>query len=79
MNVIITRAKSLLIIVGDPCTLAVNPNWAKLIKYCGENNALIDKDPEQVQEKPKIRAKTPVRKRILQKAVFEIKLNHSKQ
>lgn len=49
MNVIITRAKCLLIIVGNPLTLASNSNWEKLIKYCDDNNALIDKEPENEQ------------------------------
>lgn len=44
MNVILTRAKSLLIIVGDPHTLSKDPNWATLIEYCIENRALIQGD-----------------------------------
>lgn len=44
MNVVITRAKSLLIIVGDPHTLCLDENWEKLIEYCIQNNALIQGD-----------------------------------
>lgn len=40
-NVMITRAKCLLIIVGDPHCLQYDSNWNKLIEYCLENNAMI--------------------------------------
>lgn len=40
-NVMITRAKSLLVIVGDPHSLQHDANWNKLIEYCLENNAMI--------------------------------------
>lgn len=40
-NVMITRAKCLLVIVGDPHALQHDPNWNKLIEYCLENNAMI--------------------------------------
>lgn len=36
----VTRAISLLIVVGDHTTLQSDPNWAKMIKYCNENLAL---------------------------------------
>ncbi|XP_042321796.1 helicase MOV-10 [Sceloporus undulatus] len=38
-NVAITRAKALLIIVGNPMTLAKDLHWAEFLKYCRENNA----------------------------------------
>ncbi|XP_046748757.1 putative helicase MOV-10 [Diprion similis] len=38
-NVAITRAKSLLITVGNQRILQVDPYWDKLITYCKENNA----------------------------------------
>lgn len=41
MNVIITRAKALLIIVGDSNTLTSDENWRKLVHYCLENNAIV--------------------------------------
>lgn len=40
-NVMITRAKSLLVIVGDPHSLQHDANWNKLIGYCLENNAMV--------------------------------------
>lgn len=39
LNVSITRAKSLLIIVGNPFTLQLDRNWYHLIKFCKENRA----------------------------------------
>lgn len=41
MNVAITRAKCLLIIIGDEHTLKLDNNWAALIEYCLDNNSLI--------------------------------------
>ncbi|XP_046486556.1 putative helicase MOV-10 [Neodiprion pinetum] len=38
-NVAITRAKSLLITVGNQRILQVDPYWDQLIKYCRDNNA----------------------------------------
>lgn len=43
LNVIITRAKCLLIVVGDPWTLSANSDWKQLISYCIQNKALVDK------------------------------------
>ncbi|XP_031638515.1 putative helicase mov-10-B.1 [Contarinia nasturtii] len=40
-NVMITRAKCLLIIVGDPHSLQNDSNWNSLIEYCLDNNAMI--------------------------------------
>lgn len=37
----LTRAKSLLIVIGDPFTLEQDENWLELMKYCLENEALI--------------------------------------
>lgn len=37
----LTRAISLLIIVGNHEALQMDPNWAELINFCNENKALI--------------------------------------
>uniref|UniRef100_A0A6J0SIU3 RNA helicase n=1 Tax=Pogona vitticeps TaxID=103695 RepID=A0A6J0SIU3_9SAUR len=38
-NVAITRAKALLIIIGNPRTLAKDLHWGEFLKYCRKNNA----------------------------------------
>ncbi|KAG4069838.1 hypothetical protein HA402_009545 [Bradysia odoriphaga] len=40
-NVMITRAKSLLIVVGNPHLLSQDENWSKFIHFCLRNGALI--------------------------------------
>ncbi|XP_044255237.1 putative helicase mov-10-B.1 [Tribolium madens] len=40
-NVAITRAKALLIIVGNPNILQHDKHWRSMISYCKDNNALI--------------------------------------
>jgi helicase MOV-10 len=37
--VAVTRAKALLIIVGNPNILQYDKYWKELIRYCKENNA----------------------------------------
>lgn len=37
----ITRAKCLLIIVGDRTTLRLDSNWREFIKYCDINEAIV--------------------------------------
>ncbi|XP_061487973.1 helicase MOV-10 isoform X2 [Rhineura floridana] len=39
LNVAITRAKALLIIVGNPVTLSKDLYWAEFLKYCKDNSA----------------------------------------
>ncbi|CAO1424625.1 unnamed protein product [Diamesa serratosioi] len=39
LNVVLTRAKSLLIIVGNPETLQKNSNWNSFIHFCADNGA----------------------------------------
>ncbi|PRP82146.1 RNA helicase [Planoprotostelium fungivorum] len=39
MNVAITRAKALLVVVGNPHLLAYDPYWKKLIDHCKENRS----------------------------------------
>jgi len=36
-NVAITRAKSLLVLIGNPFVLQQDPNWGSFLKYCVEN------------------------------------------
>ena len=38
-NVAITRAKALLITIGNPHILSKDPNWNKLLRFCKVNNA----------------------------------------
>ena len=38
-NVAITRAKALLITIGNPHILSKDPNWSKLLRFCQVNNA----------------------------------------
>lgn len=40
LNVLMTRAKALLIIIGNPKTLSMDPQWAKVIEYCKENRSV---------------------------------------
>lgn len=41
LNVVITRAKSLLVIIGDPFTLGLSKDWRHLMQYCHENNSFV--------------------------------------
>ncbi|XP_031638656.1 putative helicase mov-10-B.1 isoform X2 [Contarinia nasturtii] len=41
LNVVITRAKCLLIIIGDPFTLNLSKDWRHLMKYCYDNSAFV--------------------------------------
>jgi helicase MOV-10 len=40
-NVAITRAKFLLIIVGNPKTLRQDANWGEMVKYCETNRSRV--------------------------------------
>ncbi len=44
LNVMLTRAQYLLIVVGDPHTLNNSPHWHEFIKYCCSNGSLIQSD-----------------------------------
>lgn len=35
----VTRAKALLIVVGNPLVLRCDPHWYALLKFCGDNSA----------------------------------------
>lgn len=41
LNVAITRAGSLLVIIGNPNVLYKDLHWRSVIKYCVENNAYL--------------------------------------
>ena len=41
MNVVLTRAKCLLIIVGNPETLQKDKNWNSFIHFCNDNKACV--------------------------------------
>jgi hypothetical protein len=59
LNVTVTRAKALMIIIGDPYTLQTDPNWYDLLKYCSDNNGCVTnfhlgERPESHQVNPKL-------------------------
>jgi len=37
-NVAITRAKEGLVVLGNPCTLAIDPHWLAFLKFCWRNS-----------------------------------------
>ncbi|XP_058832069.1 putative helicase MOV-10 [Topomyia yanbarensis] len=41
LNVTVTRARALTIIVGDPITLERNRQWRQLVDYCRKNGAMV--------------------------------------
>lgn len=49
LNVALTRARALLIVVGNPTTLERNYHWKRFIEYCRENDAMV-----QVRKKKNI-------------------------
>ena len=48
----LTRAMSLLIVIGDPITLARDYHWRAFIKYCIENEAIsiLRQDRRELEE-----------------------------
>lgn len=56
LNVALTRAKALLIVIGNPVTLQQDVNWYEFIRYCYHNNAIrgvkfeLDEERHSVQE-----------------------------
>lgn len=44
LNVVLTRAKSLLILVCNPETMQKDPLWRKFIKFCRDNNACVGEE-----------------------------------
>jgi helicase MOV-10 len=39
LNVAVTRAKYLMIVIGNPETLQKDRNWYQFVKYCYDNRA----------------------------------------
>ncbi|XP_019539795.2 putative helicase MOV-10 [Aedes albopictus] len=40
LNVMLTRARSLMIVIGNPETLRLDPLWEKFIEFCRQNGAI---------------------------------------
>lgn len=51
LNVALTRAKALLIVIGNPETLSKSSFWRKFIKQCYRNNAVAGKIPSWIHNK----------------------------
>lgn len=50
-NVAVTRAKALLIIIGNPDVLQCDPRWRTLMEYCSANNSYRgDKPADKIEE-----------------------------
>ncbi|TPX32696.1 hypothetical protein SmJEL517_g04200 [Synchytrium microbalum] len=45
-NVAITRAKALLVVIGNPVVLSSDKHWKALIDYCRDNKAIVGYDPQ---------------------------------
>lgn len=44
MNVVLTRAQSLLVVIGDPETLYKDHNWRYLLEFCKINDSFIESE-----------------------------------
>lgn len=47
MNVALTRAQGLLIVIGNPDTLCIDKNWGYFVRYCSDNGAITNKILEE--------------------------------
>ncbi|KAM4583240.1 putative helicase mov-10-B.1 isoform 3-T3 [Fundulus diaphanus] len=56
-NVALTRAKSLLIVIGNPVILRKDPVWQKFINYCVEMKGYVGIDFKNVEEEDLFEAK----------------------
>ncbi|KAJ3104150.1 hypothetical protein HDU97_009501 [Phlyctochytrium planicorne] len=45
-NVAVSRAKALLVVIGNPSILEADHYWGSFVKYCRDNGALIGYDPK---------------------------------
>ncbi|KAL9702497.1 hypothetical protein quinque_006015 [Culex quinquefasciatus] len=50
LNVSLTRAQALMIVVGDPETLQNNRHWEKLLQYCRRNNAVFGRSEKPARQ-----------------------------
>ena len=51
-NVVTTRAKSLMVIVGDPSILMHDPHWLALLHYVRDNNGCVGSPMPQLPSQP---------------------------
>ncbi|XP_042348310.1 putative helicase mov-10-B.2 [Plectropomus leopardus] len=54
-NVAVTRAKALLIVVGNPRVLNTDPTWARFIQYCREEGGYTGYEPVEEDEDVAVR------------------------
>ncbi|XP_062551851.1 putative helicase mov-10-B.1 [Armigeres subalbatus] len=51
LNVSLTRARSLMIVIGNMETLEQDPLWKKFIAYCGQNNTIVQAHESKLRNK----------------------------
>ncbi|CAN0181281.1 unnamed protein product [Lampetra planeri] len=51
-NVALTRAKALLVVIGNPVTLSKDPNWESFINYCRSRGGFMGIDIREEDEDP---------------------------
>ncbi|XP_061428907.1 helicase MOV-10 isoform X2 [Lethenteron reissneri] len=51
-NVALTRAKALLVVIGNPVTLSKDPNWESFINYCRSRGGFMGVDIREEDEDP---------------------------
>lgn len=50
LNVLMSRAQALLIIIGDPKTLRTDKHWDKVINIFEQNNAIVSRNGKSTQK-----------------------------
>lgn len=50
LNVLMSRAQALLIIIGDPKTLRTDKHWNKVIDIFEQNNAIVSRSGKSTQK-----------------------------
>ncbi|XP_014608785.1 PREDICTED: putative helicase mov-10-B.1 isoform X1 [Polistes canadensis] len=71
LNVALTRAKCLLIVIGNPIVLETNKHWKVLVEYCRENKAFIESSSVLKEKSQKKKKRRKRRSRKLKKSVKE--------